>query len=167
MCGVWCAVDVRVWHVARGFNSGVHMVCGVRPGPHREESVEGGSAQSVMALLVKKNIKFANQETMMTLHLVRSHLRILRRASMAVSDTSNPTYEYSALYYLDRNEEVFGRRVQEVAFQESVKYLDGFIAAIPDAGDLRNTMETVHYLLLRGVQLKLTGRSTAETAIMK
>jgi hypothetical protein len=167
MCGVWRAVDVGVWHVARGVSCGVHMVCGVRPGPHREESIENGSAQAVMALLVDKKVKFANAETTLTLHQVRSHLRILRRASMAVIDSSNPTYEYSALYYLDRNEEVFGRRVQEVAFQESVKYLDSFIAAVPDAGDLRNTVETVHYLLLRGVQLKLTGRSTAETAIMK
>ena len=109
------------------------MVCGVRPGPHREESIEGGSAQSVTSLLSDKTIKFATVETTLTLHQVRSHLRILRRASMAVIDSSNPKYELSALYFFDRNAEVFGRRMPEVAFQESVKYLDGFIAAIPDA----------------------------------
>lgn len=167
MCGVWRAVDVGVWHVARGVGCGVHMVCGVRPGPHREESIDGGSAQAVISLLLDKKIKFASTETTMTLHHVRTHLRILRRASMAVSDSANPAYEFSGLYYLDRNEEVFGRRVQEVTFQESVKYLDSFIAAVSDAGELRSTLETVHYLLLRGVHLKLTGRSTTETAILK
>lgn len=84
---------------------------------------------------------------------------------MAVVDQSNAKYEGSALYWFDRSEEVFGRRVHQCAMQESGKYFDTFVAAIPDAHDLRNVAETLHIMLLRGYSLKLTGRSVTETAM--
>ena len=49
-------------------------------------------------------IKYANSDTAMKLYGVRLHLRVLRRLSMAVLDPAQPKYEYSGLYYMDRNE---------------------------------------------------------------
>lgn len=84
---------------------------------------------------------------------------------MAVANQAEPVYEFSALYWFDRSEEVFGRKTKECAMQESGKYFDTFVATIPDMNDLRNVAETLHVMLLRGYSLKLTGRSVAETAI--
>ena len=82
------------------------------------------AATNVMETL--KETKWANAETKMTLFNIRLHLRILRRLSVAVCDPINPSYKESALYYMERNEEVFGRRAKEVSLQESTKYFDAF-----------------------------------------
>ena len=56
-----------------------------------------------------------------------------------------------------------GSKAAQVCLQESAKYLDAFVAAVPDASDLRSVSETLRVMLLRGCPLKLTGRNTAET----
>ncbi len=101
----------------------------------------------------------------MSIHSVRLHLRILRRLSLAVADQAEPKYHESAIYWWDRNEEIFGRKCKEVVLQESSRNFDQFVAAIPDFADLRNVSETLHVMFLRGYSLKLHGRQVAETAL--
>ncbi len=89
-----------------------------------EPGVSAGSAQHVVDFL--KSTTWANKDTTLTVYTVRQLLRIIRRFSLAVLDQSNPTYGQSGLYYLERNEEIFGRKRKEVVLQESAKYLDSF-----------------------------------------
>lgn len=114
-------------------------------------------------MLDARNTKYANNETRMSIHAVRLHLRILRRLSLAVLDQTEPKYHGSALYWWDRNEELFGRKGKEVLLQESSRNFDQFVAAVSDFDDLRNVSETLHIMLLRGYSLKLSGRQVAET----
>ena len=95
---------------------------------------------------------------------VRLHLRILRRCSLAVKDQSAPKHEYSALYYFERNEEIWGRRAAETALQESTRYFDSFQSALPDLSDLRNAAECSHVTMLRGYNVKVAGRQVSEHA---
>jgi len=95
---------------------------------------------------------------------VRLHLRVPRRLSLAVLDQANPSYEHSALFYFDKNEEFFGRKGSQTVLQESVKYFDAFQSAVPDLTDLRNVSETLHVMFLRGYPVKPFGRTAGETA---
>ena len=93
-------------------------------------SASGSSAAApqLVTMLENSGIRWANAETKMNIYGVRVHLRILRRLSMAVVDSTQPAYQDSALYYFDRNEEMWGRKAPEVQMQESVKYFDSFQA---------------------------------------
>ena len=121
-----------------------------------------GSATQVVEWLEK--VQFANRETEMNLKNVRMHIRILRRLSLAVENPAAPTYQNSALYYLERNEGMFGRRSPELVVQESARYLGQFQAALPELADLRNAAETWHILNLRGCAPKVGGRQVVEHA---
>lgn len=124
----------------------------------------GTAATSLSDYLTKYNIKWADNETKMTVQNIRLLLRILRRLSLAVVDESKPSYEDSALYFFDRNEEIWGRKQVEVQLQENARSLDTFQAAIPNLDDLRDASEALHVLLLRKANLKLTGRGVADLA---
>ena len=109
-------------------------------------------------------IKYANSDTAMKLYGVRLHLRVLRRLSMAVLDPAQPKYEYSGLYYMDRNEEIFGRLAPQMFMQEAPRIFDAFQSSVTDLNDLRLACENLHVLWLRGSQLKLSLRTVQETA---
>ena len=107
---------------------------------------------------------FGSADSTMTVATIRLHLRILRRLSLAVLDTGAPAYKDSALYYFDRNEEIFGRKGTQVALQENCRSFDSFQSALPNLDDLREASKNLHLLLLRGYNIKLTGRGIAELA---
>ena len=109
-------------------------------------------------------IKWADNDTKMTIQNVRLHLRILRRLSMAVVDETAPSYQDSALFFFDRNEELWGRKSSEVLLQENTRSLDTFQAALPNLQDLRTASECLHILLLRKANIKLVGRGIADLA---
>ncbi len=88
------------------------------------------SATDIAELFDSKKIVWASSETRMSVGNIRLHLRVLRRLSMAVEDSSKPSYCNSALFYMDRNEEIWGRKGQQVALQESTKNLDSFQAGV-------------------------------------
>ena len=136
--------------------------------PHIQEHLvsvgKKGSAQDIVDQMIKYKIKFACKDSEMDVASIRRHLRILRRLASATVDANNPTYEYSALYFLDKNEETFGRKAEESLMQESCRTLDNFQASLPDLSDLRNACEALHILQLRGHKVKLTGRSVTEQA---
>lgn len=121
-----------------------------------------GSAPEVVDLL--SSLTFASNETTMSLKNVRLHLRIFRRLSLAVENQAQPAYEGSALWYFDRNEELFGRRSAEAGLQESTRWLDAFQASLVDLSDLQVAAKNLHILLLRGTVLKLCGRQVTEHA---
>ena len=87
--------------------------------------------------LTAYKIKWADNDTKMTIQNVRLHLRILRRLSMAVVDETAPNYQDSALFFFDRNEELWGRKSSEVQLQENTRSLDTSQAALPNLQDLR------------------------------
>lgn len=125
---------------------------------------ENGSASSLADLLQQTGMKFANAETKMNLYNVRLHLRLLRRFSFAVEDPSKPAHKNSALFFMERQEEIFGRRSHETQMQESARALDAFQVAVPDPQDLRIACENLHIVSLRGYSIKTLGRHTGETA---
>lgn len=92
------------------------------------KSGQPSSALDIASMFEAKKMKWASSESKMTVGTIRLHLRILRRFSMAVSDMNAPSYDESALYYFDRNEELWGRRSVQVILQESTKLLDSFQA---------------------------------------
>ena len=122
------------------------------------------TAMDVAAFFERSGTKFANQDTTMKLGGLRLHVRILRRLSMAVLDPADPKYEFSALYYMDRNEEIFGRTSQQMTMQESNRIFDSFCSALADLSDLRLACEALHILLLRGFPVKISARTVTETA---
>jgi len=133
---------------------------------HAQQDSLGGktSAISLVEWFEAKSIRWANAETKMTLYNVRLHTRIFKRLSMSVLDESNPKYDQSALFWVDRNEDLWGRKGAQTMLQESGRSFDAFVAAIPDNKDLRNVAETYHVMLLRGYNVKAHGRNSAETA---
>ena len=100
----------------------------------------------------------------MTVSNIRLHLRILRRLSLAVLDPSSPAYPESALYFFDRNEEIFGRKAPQVLLQESTRTFDCFQSALPNLDDLRMAATNLHILLLRGYNVKMSQRGIGELA---
>jgi len=100
----------------------------------------------------------------MNLYNIRLHIRVLRRLSMAVNDQADPKYEDSALFFFDKNEEIFGRKASQTAMQESGKSFDAFQSAIPDLNDLRSAAETFHVMLLRGYHCKVSAREVGNFA---
>ena len=120
------------------------------------------SAQDVEDAL--KVVTFARDDTVMNVKNIRQHLRILRRLSLAVVGEGTPAYKDSALYFFDRNEEIWGRRCDQVAVQESPKYLDTFQATLPSLGALRDAAENFHVALLRGFSQKVNGRQCGDHA---
>ena len=72
-------------------------------------------------------------DSKMTIYNVRLHLRVLRRLSLAVVDATKPTYEGSALFFFKRNEELWDRKSNKVALQESAKNFDLFQAVPVEA----------------------------------
>jgi len=71
------------------------------------------SAVALVELFERSGLKWASNDTKMSVANVRLHLRVLRRLSLAVLDQANPSYEHSALFYFDKNEEFFGRKVHK------------------------------------------------------
>ncbi len=106
----------------------------------------------------------SSSQTKMTVKQVQLHFRILRRLSMAVTNEASPVYKDSALYFFERNEDLWGRKGKEVLLQESSKYLDCFQSALPSLSDLRDAAEALHIMNLRGCTPKLAGRNVAEHA---
>lgn len=86
------------------------------------------------------------------------------RLASASLNMNEPAYLYSALYYMDANESVWGRKAPQTATQESIRNLDQFQASLQDLDDLRNACEALHVLQLRGVVVRLSGRALAENA---
>ena len=125
---------------------------------------QAASAVAIVNLFENGDMTWAGSESKMNIGNVRLHLRVLRRASFAVLDQSQPKYEDSALYWLDRNEELWGRKGHQVAMQETSKSIDMFTSCIPDLSDLRLVCETLHVMFLRGYNIKPMGRQTAEVA---
>ena len=125
------------------------------------ENGKAGSPSDIEIFL--STTKFASNDTKMTLANIRVHCRVLKRFGMAVMDQAAPSYKYSAMYYMDRNEEVFHRKTSNTLWQDSPRIVDAFQAALPDLDDLRAACENLHILNLRGqVTLKIGGRSVAE-----
>ena len=109
-------------------------------------------------------IVFATSDTTMNVANVRLHLRVLRRLSMAVADPGNPAYKDSALFFFDRNEEIFGRKGLQTILQESTRAFDSFQSALQSLDELRMASENLHILLLRGCNIKMSGRGIGELA---
>jgi len=70
----------------------------------------------------------------------------------------------SGLYYMDRNEEVWGRVHPNCILQENLRSLDLFVGTNPDPEDLRVTCEALHFVQLRGHTLKFSGRTCGDQA---
>ncbi|CAJ1443165.1 unnamed protein product, partial [Effrenium voratum] len=87
-----------------------------------------------------------------------------QRLSLAVLDPSSPAYPESALYFFDRNEEIFGRKAPQVLLQESTRTFDCFQSALPNLDDLRMAATNLHILLLRGYNVKMSQRGIGELA---
>lgn len=100
----------------------------------------------------------------MQLDGVRRHMRIIKRLAAATPNPQAPEYENSALFFFERNEEIWGRRRSEVFLQESARYLDAFQASLPELEDLRSAAEALHVLTLRGHSPKINGRNIPEQA---
>jgi hypothetical protein len=101
-----------------------------------------------MDLMGKYNIRFASKESEMSLDTIRRHMRILRRFA-AAGDPSTGQYDGSALYYIDKLEEIYGRRAEQTQLQESVRYLDSFQSALPDQQDLAAAAEDIYIYIYR------------------
>ncbi|CAK0856763.1 unnamed protein product [Prorocentrum cordatum] len=125
---------------------------------------QSSTPPAIEELFNSGGITWAHKETTMNLYNIRLHLRILRRLSMAVADVGAPAYKDSALCYFDRNEEIWGRKHPNVTMQETGRSFDAFQSAVPDLGDLRVLAETYHVMLLRGYNVKASGRHAPETA---
>ena len=69
---------------------------------------QAASAVAIVNLFENGQMTWAGSESKMSIGNVRLHLRVLRRASFAVLDQSQPKYDESALNWLDRNEELWG-----------------------------------------------------------
>ena len=100
----------------------------------------------------------------MTLHNIRTHMRIVRRASHACVDPTDPKHMHSALYYWEQMESIFGRSATETRLTESLRAIDAFQAALPNNDDLRSAAEVVFVSTLRGVSLPWTTRDVASFA---
>ena len=124
----------------------------------------GAAAMNLVGYMEQHKIVFGSTDSTMTVPTIRLHLRILRRLSMAVVDTGAPVYQGSALYFFDKNEEIWGRTATQVALQESCRSFDSFQSALQNLEDLREASKNLHLLLLRGYNVKLTGRGIAELA---
>ena len=103
-----------------------------------------GSAQEIMDLMGKYNIRFASKESEMSLDTIRRHMRILRRFAAAGVDQSTVQYDGSALYFIDKLEEIYGRRAEQTQLQESVRSLDSFQSALSEQQDLVAATEDIH-----------------------
>ena len=123
-----------------------------------------GAATGLVEYMQAHKIVFANSDTTMNVANVRLHLRVLRRLSMAVADTGSPAYADSALFFFDRNEEIFGRKGQQTLLQESARAFDSFQSALQSLDELRMASENLHILLLRGCNIKMSGRQIPELA---
>ena len=124
-----------------------------------QEALGGVSAKEVSDSLA--GVQFANKASEVTPAGVRMHMRVLRRFSMAVTDELNPTYEKSGLYYLERCQEIWGRRAPQTALNENIRHLDAFQAAVTTLSDLQIACETHFYLLLRGINVNMKEKSIA------
>lgn len=122
------------------------------------------AATGLVEYMQQHKISFASSDTTMNVPNVRLHLRVLRRLSMAVADPANPAYVDSALFFFDRNEEIFGRKGQQTLLQESARTFDSFQSALQSLDELRLASENLHILLLRGCSIKMSGRGIAELA---
>ena len=93
-------------------------------------------------------------DTKMNANNIRLHIRVLRRLSMAVRDPSAPVHKDSALWWIEKNEYVFGRRSHETSIQETPKYLGAFCTALPQSDRLRDACENLHIANLRGHSIR-------------
>ncbi|CAJ1436313.1 unnamed protein product [Effrenium voratum] len=113
------------------------------------------AATALMDYMDHYRITWASGESKMTVSNIRLHLRILRRLSLAVLDPSSPAYPESALYFFDRNEEIFWPQGAAGAAARS---------ALPNLDDLRMAATNLHILLLRGYNVKMSQRGIGELA---
>ena len=124
-----------------------------------QETLGGVSASDVSESLV--GVKFANKASEVTPQGARMHLRVLRRFSLAVADEVNPAYEKSGLYYLEKCQEIWGRRTPQTALNENIRHLDAFQAGALDLSDLQIACETHFHILLRGNNVNIKEKSIA------
>ena len=130
-----------------------------------------GGADKVFAHFQASNLKCAEakgiaesqavKDRTMTLVNIRTHMRIVRRSAQAVLDPVDPKHTYSALYYWEKVEAVFGRSSAEARLTESLRGLDHFQAALPSNDDLRAASEVYFISALRGAKLPWTTRDVA------
>ena len=92
---------------------------------------QAASAVAIVSLFEHGQMTWAGTESKMSTGNVRLHLRVLRRASFAVLDQSQPKYDDSAIYWLDRSETCGAVKGHQVAMQEAAKSIDMFTSCIP------------------------------------
>ena len=136
--------------------------------------VLNGGADKVFAHFQKSKLKCTEDKTIvetqavkdrtMTLYNIRAHLRIVRRSAAAVWNPVDPKHEYSALYYWEKVEAIFGRSSTQAKLTESLKGLDQFQAALPSNDDLRDAAEVFFIASLRGASMPWTTREVASFA---
>ena len=121
--------------------------------------MEGGPATAVEVANVLQGVQCVSKETKVTAATVRQHLRVLRRLSMAVADQSHPVHEKPGLWFLERCQEIWGRRTPRTTLNENVRQLDGFASACVDMNELQMACEAHFYMVLRGNVVKLSDRN--------
>ena len=121
--------------------------------------MSNGAATAVEVAEVLESVQCASKETKVTATSVRMHLRVLKRLSMAVADQANPVHEKSGLWYLEKCQEIWGRKTPQTALNGSVRQLDAFAAACVDSNELQMGCEAHFYLALRGNVTKLSDRT--------
>ena len=131
----------------------------------------GGGADKVFAHFQKNNLKCAEasgivesqavKDRTMTVVNIRTHMRIARRSAQAVLNPVDPKHTYSALYYWEKVEAVFGRSSAEARLTESLRGLDHFQAALQNNDDLRAASEVFFISTLRGANLPWVTRDVA------
>ena len=131
---------------------------------HLLKNATSGSATNLVDYMAQHKIVYGTADSTLSVGTIRLHLRVLRRLSLAMLDNSAPAYEGSALYWFDRNEELWGRKGPQVTLQENARSFDAFQAALPNLDDLRDASMTLHILLLRGNNVKMAGRGIADLA---
>ena len=122
------------------------------------------SAVDIEAFLAGQQIVWANNSTTMSLYNIRLHLRVYKKCAGAVKDPATPAHEGSALYWLECNEELWGRRASQCVLQEQPRSLDTFVSAFNDMENLRLACETFHVMNLRGFGVKFSVKHVSDTA---
>ncbi|CAE7714171.1 unnamed protein product [Symbiodinium sp. CCMP2592] len=131
---------------------------------HLLKNASSGAATNLVDYMAQHKIVYGTSDSTLSVGTIRLHLRVLRRLSLAMVDSGTPAYEGSALYWFDRNEELWGRKGIQVTLQENARNFDAFQAALPNLDDLRDASMNLHILLLRGNNIKLSGRGIGDLA---
>jgi len=134
--------------------------------PRPEESLareqKPCTAEAIELHMQKHNITPAKADRRITRKLCLLLLRILKRLSMSVENQQQPAYPRSALYFMDKLEDTFGRNCAETTWTDSHHVLDAMQSNVPSNDDLRIVCENLYVMQLRGARLKGTTRGVAE-----